>query len=262
MSDGGWQPLISRRYYPVYHGRQSTRFSYRGWVVGGEVRRGSADYLVGLISPHILDGEVDELGWVTTTAGEEDVVLTTRMAKTLRFKQAQVRSMGRPASGVRGIALRDHDEVISMDIISPALAANSQLVTIAKNGKGKRTPINLYRPKGRGTQGMQTMGISEGDTIAIARVIDADMLLTFITSNGIVLKTQASQIRACGRAAQGVRVLSLDENDSVVAMAADEPEDDTQKQKRILDLGDMVGVDMFESSDDESDESEEPANDE
>ena len=108
---------------------------------------------------------------------------------------------------------------------------------------------------------MQTMGISDGDTIAIARVIDADMLLTFITSNGIVLKTQASQIRACGRAAQGVRVLSLDENDSVVAMAADEPEDDTQKQKRILDLGDMVGVDMFEASDDEGDEGDEPASD-
>ncbi|MFN5060744.1 MAG: DNA gyrase subunit A [Chloroflexota bacterium] len=215
----------------------------------------------GLIAIGLEDG--DELGWVTTTAGDEDVVLTTRMAKTLRFKQAQVRSMGRPASGVRGIALREQDAVISMDIISPALAANSQLVTIAKNGKGKRTPINLYRPKGRGTQGMQTMGISEGDTIAIARVIDADMLLTFITSNGIVLKTQASQIRACGRAAQGVRVLSLDENDSVVAMAADEPEDDTQKQKRILDLGDMVGVNMFEASDeDEGDEGDEPASDE
>ena len=211
----------------------------------------------GLIAIGLEDG--DELGWVTTTAGDEDIVLTTRHAKTLRFKQAQVRSMGRPASGVRGINLRDHDEVISMDIIVPALAANSQLVTIASNGKGKRTPVNLYRPKGRGTQGMQTMGISDGDTIAIARVIDADMLLTFITSNGIVLKTQASQIRACGRAAQGVRVVSLDDQDTVVAMAADEPEDDTQKQKRILDLGDMVGVDMVDAGDD--DEGDEPASD-
>ena len=76
------------------------------------------------------------------------------------------------------------------------------------------------------------------------------MVLTFITRNGIVLKTQASDIRACGRSAQGVRVLTFNDNDTVVAMVADEPEDEDERQKRILDIGDMVGVDMLEDDDD------------
>ncbi len=206
----------------------------------------------GLIAIGLEDG--DELGWVATTKGDEDVILTTSLGKTIRFEQSQVRSMGRPASGVRGINLRDGDKVISMDTIDPSQAQTSQLITISRHGKGKRTPISLYPRKGRGTQGVISMVLGTDDSIALARVIDFEMLLTFITSNGIVLKTQASEIRVCGRSAQGVRVLSLDENDTVVAMAADEPEDDSQKQKRILDMGDMIGVDMFESAEDDDDD--------
>jgi DNA gyrase subunit A len=185
--------------------------------------------------------------------GDEDVVLTTSLGKTIRFEQSQVRSMGRPASGVRGINLRPEDEVISMDIISASQAKTAQLITISRHGKGKRTPAALYPRKGRGTQGVISMVLGADDSIALARVIDFEMLLTFITSNGIVLKTQAGEIRLCGRSAQGVKVLSLDENDTVVAMAADDPEDENQKQKRILDVGDMIGVDMFESGDDDDD---------
>jgi DNA gyrase subunit A len=205
----------------------------------------------GLIAIGLDDG--DELGWVATTMGDEDVVLTTSLGKTIRFEQSQVRSMGRPASGVRGINLRPEDEVISMDIISASQAKTAQLITISRHGKGKRTPAALYPRKGRGTQGVISMVLGADDSIALARVIDFEMLLTFITSNGIVLKTQAGEIRLCGRSAQGVKVLSLDENDTVVAMAADDPEDENQKQKRILDVGDMIGVDMFESGDDDDD---------
>ena len=104
------------------------------------------------------------------------------------------------------------------------------------------------------------MILTDDDTVALARVIYHDMVLTFITSNGIILRTEASQIRVCGRAAQGVKVLELDENDTLVGMAADEPEDDSEKQKRILDLGDMIGVDLREADDD--DEADEPASDE
>ncbi len=205
----------------------------------------------GLIAIGLEEG--DELGWVTTTMGDEDIMLTTCNGKTLRFKQAQVRSMGRPASGVRGINLREGDVVVSMDVVTTKEKDTAQLVTISRNGKGKRTPVKLYRAKGRGTQGMATMGIAEGDVIATACVISADMVLTFITRNGIVLKTQASDIRACGRSAQGVRVLSLNDNDTVVAMVADEPEDEDERQKRILDIGDMVGVDVDMLEDDDSD---------
>ena len=197
----------------------------------------------------------DELGWVTTTMGDEDVVLTTRMGKTLRFDQAQVRSMGRPASGVRGIGLRFGDEVISMNTVTPEHMDTAQLITIGKNGKGKRTPLKLYSRKGRATYGVITMALTDDDTVALARVIYHDMVLTIITTNGIILRTEASQLRVCGRSAQGVKVVELDDNDTVVAMAADEPEDDTEKQKRILDLGDMIGVDMLELSDDDGEES-------
>lgn len=196
----------------------------------------------------------DELGWVTTTMGDEDVMLTTRMGKSLRFDQGQVRPMGRPASGVRGITLRFGDEVISMDTVTPEHMDTAQLITIGKHGKGKRTPLKLYTRKGRGTQGVNTMTLSEEDTVALARVIYNDMVLTFITSNGIILRTEASELRVCGRSAQGVKVVALDDNDTVVAMAADEPEDDSEKQKRILDLGDMIGVDMFEAGEEDGDD--------
>jgi DNA gyrase subunit A len=196
----------------------------------------------------------DELGWVTTTMGDEDVLLTTRMGKTLRFIQSHVRPMGRPASGVRGVALRFGDEVISMDVVTPEHMDTAQFITIGKNGKGKRTPLRLYPRKGRATYGVNTMILTDDDNVALARVIYHDMVLTFITSNGIILRTEASQIRVCGRAAQGVKVLELDENDTVVAMAADEPEDDSEKQKRILDIGDMIGVDMLELADDDGDD--------
>jgi DNA gyrase subunit A len=196
----------------------------------------------------------DELGWVTTTMGDEDVLLTTRMGKTLRFIQSQVRPMGRPASGVRGVALRFGDEVISMDVVTPEHMDTAQFITIGKNGKGKRTPLRLYPRKGRATYGVNTMILTDDDNVALARVIYHDMVLTFITSNGIILRTEASQIRVCGRAAQGVKVLELDENDTVVAMAADEPEDDSEKQKRILDIGDMIGVDMLELADEDGDD--------
>ena len=99
------------------------------------------------------------------------------------------------------------------------------------------------------------MTLSEEDTVALARVIYHDMVLTIITSNGIILRTEASGLRVCGRSAQGVRVLTLDENDTVVAMAADEPEDDSEKQKRILDLGDMIGVDMHELAEEDGGDS-------
>jgi len=146
--------------------------------------------------------------------------------------------------------LRTGDVVVSMDVVTTKEKDTAQLITISRNGKGKRTPVKLYRAKGRGTQGMATMGLADGDVIATACVISADMVLTFITRNGIVLKTQASDIRACGRSAQGVRVLTFNDNDTVVAMVADEPEDEDERQKRILDIGDMVGVDMLEDDDD------------
>jgi DNA gyrase subunit A len=79
--------------------------------------------------------------------GDEYIMLTTRLGKTLRFKQAQVRPMGRAAAGVRGISLRDGDEVISMDIVSADVENTAQLVIIGRNGKGKRTPVKLYRPR-------------------------------------------------------------------------------------------------------------------
>jgi len=223
----------------------------------GKIKRSLLEYYNKVRSTGVtaigLD-EGDELGWVTTTMGDEDVVLTTSLGKTIRFEQSQVRSMGRPASGVRGINLRPEDEVISMDTISASQAKTAQLITISRHGKGKRTPAALYPRKGRGTQGVISMILGADDSIALARVIDFEMLLTFITSNGIVLKTQAGEIRLCGRSAQGVKVLSLDENDTVVAMAADDPEDENQKQKRILDMGDMIGVDMFDSGDDDDDQ--------
>jgi DNA gyrase subunit A len=171
----------------------------------------------GLIAIGLEEG--DALRWVRMSKGDEDLLLTSRHGQTIRFKQTQVRSMGRPAAGVTGIALGKGDEVVGMDMVQPG----AELLIVTRKGQGKRTVLDDYPIKGRATGGVITMKLRSDDSIVVARVVNASDTLTFITRNGIVIRLAASSISSLGRSTQGVRVINLNPGDEVAASSVEAP---------------------------------------
>lgn len=173
----------------------------------------------GLIAIGLEEG--DELGWVAMSLGHEDILLTTRKGKTLRFRQEQVRPMGRPASGVNGITLGDDDWVVGMDLAHD----DADLLVATARGFGKRTPVREYPVKNRATRGVISIKLREGDELVAARVVHDTSLLTFITSNGIVMRTPARGISRRSRVTQGVTLISLGKSDRIAAISVEEARD-------------------------------------
>jgi DNA gyrase subunit A len=171
----------------------------------------------GLIAMGLADD--DELGWVRTTTGADDVIIISARGQALRFHEPEVRSMGRPAQGVLGIRLRQGDEVVGMEIIEPG----GDLLVVTTRGYGKRTSLDEYTPKSRATMGNLTIDKNALDIIGLitsARVVQPEGdLITLISSNGIVMRTEANTISQIGRATRGVQVMNLEDDDSVVSMA-------------------------------------------
>ena len=169
----------------------------------------------GLIAIGLDEG--DELRWVRTSNGDEDIFMTTRMGQTIRFAQDDVRSMGRPASGVIGVRMDDKDEVVGMGLARE----DAQLLVVTSKGMGKRTALDEYPRKGRGGKGVITMKLKPGDFIAAAHVNQDDETVTIITRNGVVMRTRAANISQYGRSTQGVNIINLDAKDKVAAVSCE-----------------------------------------
>ena len=124
--------------------------------------------------------------------------------------------MGRTAYGVRGISLREGDEVVAMEVVRDT----GTLLTVAQNGYGKRTTLEEYRLQSRGGVGIINIQTSDrnGKVVGIAYVTDDDQVM-LISQQGMILRTRAGDIRPIGRATQGVRLIEMEEGDSVVAVA-------------------------------------------
>ncbi len=169
----------------------------------------------GLIAVNL--DEDDDLIGVKFTDGESYLMLATREGISIAFSEDDVRAMGRVARGVRGIRLREGDEVIGMDILS----RNAELLTVTEGGYGKRTPTSEYRSQTRGGKGLINMKVTEktGKVIGI-KVVHEDQELILITTEGIVIRTNVSDISVIGRNTQGVLLIKTDSNDKVASMAA------------------------------------------
>ena len=166
----------------------------------------------------------DELGWVRLTSGNDDVILVTEKGQALRFVEDQVRSMGRTAQGVIGIRMRGKDKVTGMEVVDP----DGELLIVTTGGYGKRTALQQYSPKSRGTLGIKTVdtkALSRIGKIAAARIVQKEDDLTIISTNGQVLRTDVANIKHAGRATKGVRVINLDDGDSVASIAILSPRD-------------------------------------
>jgi len=161
----------------------------------------------------------DKLIGVQLTDGQREILLGTRQGLTIRFKEEEVRSMGRTAYGVKGITLEEGNEVIGMETITPD--STTSILTVTEGGYGKRTPVGEYRIQGRGGKGIISVKTTERNGLAVGflQVRDDDQIM-LMAAQGKVLRCKVDDIREIGRNTQGVRILDLDgEGDRVVGVA-------------------------------------------
>jgi DNA gyrase subunit A len=159
----------------------------------------------------------DELVEVRRTSGDDDIIMVSRSGQAARFNEDQVRPMGRDTGGVRGMNVsRGDNRVLAMDVIRPDM----ELLVVTENGYGKRTAIEEYPVKGRGSMGVKTIGLTEKKgALAGALIVREHHDLIFISQSGMVQRTSVKGISKQGRPAQGVRVMNLREDDTVSAVA-------------------------------------------
>jgi DNA gyrase subunit A len=167
----------------------------------------------GIIAVSLDEG--DELFAVRITDGSNDFLLGTRQGMAIRFDESQVRPMGRGTRGVKGIKLREDDEVIGMAVVGES-GADSVLV-VSEGGFGKRTPVDRYPVQRRGGKGRMTLRITDrnGSVVALKLVAREDHVM-ILTSAGMVIRTPVEGIRVTGRVAKGVCLVRLGEQERVV----------------------------------------------
>ena len=182
----------------------------------------------------------DELLEAKLTNGSSQIMLAVKSGKAIRFEEGKTRPMGRNASGVRGIRLKDKsDEVIGMVSVKDM---DENILVVSENGYGKRSSLEDYRLTNRGGKGVKTISITEktGKLVTIKSVSDNDDLM-IINKSGIAIRMQVEDLRVMGRATQGVKAISIKEGDSIAAVAkVMKDEDDIEDIEDIEFEGDTV----------------------
>jgi DNA gyrase subunit A len=185
----------------------------------------------GLIAINLREG--DELVRVIHVRESDDIVLVSSRGQAIRFSGTQVRPMGRSAGGVRGIRLRENDVVVA----AVAVSENDQrhLLTVTEGGYGKRTPIEAYPRKGRGTMGVKGIKLTEARGAAVigARMVDLEDEVILVSSGGVLIRTSVSEIAEQRRDATGVKVMNVGDEETVAALSPvtieDEVEDEVEE---------------------------------
>lgn len=161
----------------------------------------------------------DNLEWVQPTNGTENIILVSAGGQAIRFKESDVRPMGRTAGGVRGIKLKSNDAVVGMGVFDSKLDKTARILIIMANGYGKQTLLNAYKIQGRGGSGIKTAKITSKTGQIVSGIIvtgDEDDLIV-ISTNGQVIRLSTKGVSVLGRDTQGVRVMRFKtEGDSVV----------------------------------------------
>ncbi len=185
-----------------------------GLVKKTELKAYSHPRSVGTIGLKIK--EDDELIAVRVSSGEQDIFLTTKEGKSIRFKESDLRSMGRVASGNIGIKMAPGNEVVGME----TLGEGATILTVTENGFGKRTKTDEYRTQSRAGKGVITIKTSErnGTVVYSYEVTDQDELM-IITGHGKIIRIRVADISVIGRNTQGVKLINLGEGEKVVGVA-------------------------------------------
>jgi DNA gyrase subunit A len=215
--------LLRVQAFPEQDGQRFIVMGTRsGTIKKTDLRLFSNPRSAGIIAIQVDDD--DRLIAVAETDGTKDLVIGSRNGMAIRFSEADARPMGRSAFGVRGMQLREGDEVVAMEVVSQ----DATLLTACENGFGKRTNLDEYRIQSRGGIGLKNVQTTDrnGSVVGIACVNDRSELL-LVTEQGQIIRMKAGDLRPIGRDTQGVRLMDLAEGDKLVSIAAlNEPDEE------------------------------------
>ncbi len=161
----------------------------------------------------------DLLRWVLIAQGKDHIILTTKKGQAIRFKESDLRQMGRTAQGVRGMRLKKADELVGADVI-PSQEKTVQLLVVTENGFGKKTNVQQYRLQRRGGSGIKTVKITpKTGNLVSAKVISPELEeIIAISKKGKAIRTRLQEISELGRQTQGVRIMRLEPKDGLVSI--------------------------------------------
>jgi DNA gyrase subunit A len=170
----------------------------------------------GLIAIKLRKGDL--LKNVCKTTGNDDILMTTQKGQSIRFKEKDVREMGRTASGIRGIRLKKGDKVVGMSVVKNEKGKEEELLVITENGFGKKTSLNEYRIQQRGGSGVKAMNVtSKTGNLVVSKVLKDEEELIVISRKGHVIKSKLSLVPKISRTTQGVRIMRLSSQDKVAS---------------------------------------------
>jgi DNA gyrase subunit A len=207
----------------------------------------------GLIALSLREG--DELISVRLTDGSKRMIIGTKNGMLIHFPETDVRSMGRTATGVKGITLDPGDEVVGMEVLED----DNDVLIVTKNGYGKRTPASEYRIQGRGGKGIKTCHVTEknGNLVSM-RAVTGEEDLMLITTGGVLIRMDVAGISKMGRNTQGVKLISMkeSENEFVATVAKVEKEEEEEVQENETN-GEIEDISSEETTNESTTENEE-----
>lgn len=170
----------------------------------------------GIIAINLKNG--DELKWVELSSGKDEIIITTVEGQAIRFKESDVRPMGRASSGVIAIKLKKGDKASSMDVVK-AEQKDGRLLAVMENGYGKQTPLKEYKVQKRGGSGIRTASVTiKTGKVVASKVITDEEELFALSAHGQIIKTEVKTVRVAGRSTQGVRIMNVSSGDKVAGI--------------------------------------------
>ena len=167
----------------------------------------------GLIALELNEG--DELAWVRMTDGNDQVIVATKKGVAIRFKETDVRAMGRQARGVKALSLKEGDVVVGMSVVREG----GYVLTVSETGYGRLSSPDDYRVQSRGGKGLTNYHVEKYGDVAAIKVVDLDDDIIIISQDGIIIRIAAESIRICSRPSKGVTVMKIGDGDKVVTVA-------------------------------------------
>ena len=183
--------------------------------------------------------ENDELAWVRMTDGSEDVIVATRQGMAIRFRESDVRPMGRTARGVKVMSLKDGDEIVGMTTVKD----NGLILTVSETGYGRLSDVSNYRVQSRGGKGLKNYHVDKYGAVAALSVVSLDDDIILISDDGVIIRIEAKSIRICARPSKGVTVMKLKEGSRVVTLAA-VPHDENEETTKVEDDAEEIEEDL------------------
>lgn len=165
----------------------------------------------GLIALDLNEG--DQLEWVRMTTGNDQIIVATREGMAIRFKETDVRAMGRQARGVKAMTLKEGDEIVGMSVIDE----DSLIITVSETGYGRLSNPDNYRVQSRGGKGLTNYHVNKYGKVAGISVIKPDEDIILISEEGVIIRINAGDVRICARPSKGVTLMRINEGNRVVS---------------------------------------------